>query len=135
MSSETPAPVLPEKQKSKTGLIVGISVGVVAVLGIAAAFVVPGLLDNDSEAAAGEKELTTVTIGVTNEADEYWSILQDLALDEGIKVELVNFTEYPLPNPALTAEETDLNSFQHLDYLSNHIVATGDDLVLISPTS
>ncbi len=134
MSSETPAPVLPEKKKSKTGLIVGISAGVVVLLGAVAAFVVPGLLDNDSEAAAGEKELTTVSIGVTNEADEYWSILQDLALEEGIKVELVNFTEYPLPNPALAAEETDLNSFQHLDYLSNHIVATGDDLVPISPT-
>lgn len=134
MSTQNPTPALPERKRSRTGPIVALAAAVVVALGVVAAFVVPGLLGRDDAAAAGGRELTTVTIGVTNEADEYWSILQDLALEKGIKVELVNFTEYPLPNPALAAGETDLNSFQHLDYLSNHIVATGDDLVPISPT-
>lgn len=135
MSDKTPAaPVLPEKKKSKTGLIIGIAAAVVVILGVVAAFVIPALTKPADAVAEDGTELTTVTIGVTNEADEYWSILQDLALDEGIKVELVNFTEYPLPNPALASGETDLNSFQHLDYLSSHIAATGDDLVPISPT-
>jgi len=133
MSDQTPAaPVLPEKKKSKTGLIVGIAAAVVIVLGVAAAFVIPAL--NAPAQASGEENPTVVTIGVTNEAEDYWQILKDLALDEGIEIQLVNFTEYPLPNPALAAGETDLNSFQHLDYLSNHNVATGDNLQPISST-
>ena len=131
-SNETPAPVLPERAKSKAPLILGI-VGGVAALGIAAALIVPGLVA-PAPATAEEQELTTVTVGTTNGADPQWTILAELLLEEGIVLETVNFTEYPLPNPALAAGETDLNSFQHLDYLSNHNVATGDNLQPIGST-
>ena len=133
MTDETPAPALPERAKSKTPFIIG-GVAAVAALGIVAALVVPGLVNPAESVAAGEEDLVTVSIGVTNEADPQWPILKKLALDEGIKIELVNFTEYPLPNPALAAGETDLNSFQHLDYLSNHNIATGDNLQPIGST-
>ena len=133
MTNETPAPALPERNKSKTPFIIG-GVAVVAAVGIAAALIVPGLVNPTAPVAAGEEGPVTVSIGVTNEAEEYWQILKDLALEENIKIELVNFTEYPLPNPALAAGETDLNSFQHLDYLSNHNIATGDNLQPISST-
>ena len=133
MTNETPAPALPERKKSKTPVIIG-GVAVVAALGIVAALVVPGLVNPAPVAAEGAEENVTVSIGVTNESDPQWQILKDLALEEGITIETVNFTEYPLPNPALAAGETDLNSFQHLDYLSNHNIATGDNLQPISST-
>ncbi len=136
MTEQQPAPVLPERKKSRTGLVVGIGAGVAA-LGVAAALIVPNIVDSNSAAnAAGgtENELTTVTVGTTDASQPHWEILTELLLEEGIQLETVNFSDYPLPNPALAAGETDLNAFQHLDYLSNHNVATGDDLQPIGST-
>jgi D-methionine transport system substrate-binding protein len=133
MASDTPsAPVLPERKKSKTGLIVGIAVAAVAVI-VGAALIVPNWIGG-ATAADGEEELTVVTVGTTDASQPHWEVLGELLLDEGIELELVNFTEYPLPNPALAGGETDLNAFQHLDYLSNHNIATGDDLQPIGST-
>ncbi|WP_157156902.1 MULTISPECIES: MetQ/NlpA family ABC transporter substrate-binding protein [unclassified Diaminobutyricimonas] len=133
-NTKADAPVLPERKKSKTGLIVGVAVAAVAVI-IAAILIVPSVFGNKAEpAAAGDAPLTTVKIGTTDASQPHWQILSELLLEEGIELELVNFTEYPLPNPALAAGETDLNAFQHLDYLSNHNVATGDDLQPIGST-
>jgi len=133
-NTPTDAPVLPERKKSKTGLIVGIAVAAVAVI-VAAILIVPSVFGNKAApAAAGDAEITTVKIGTTDASQPHWKILSELLLEEGIELELVNFTEYPLPNPALAAGETDLNAFQHLDYLSNHNVATGDDLQPIGST-
>lgn len=133
-NTPTDAPVLPERKKNNTGLIVGIAVAAVAVI-IAAILIVPSVFGNKAApAAAGDTAITTVTIGTTDASQPHWQILSELLLDEGIELELVNFTEYPLPNPALAAGETDLNAFQHLDYLSNHNIATGDDLQPIGST-
>jgi D-methionine transport system substrate-binding protein len=133
-NTPTDAPVLPERKKSKTGLIVGVAVAAVVVI-IAAILIVPSVFGNKAEpAAAGDAPLTTVKIGTTDASQPHWQILSELLLEEGIELELVNFTEYPLPNPALAAGETDLNAFQHLDYLSNHNIATGDDLQPIGST-
>lgn len=134
MAHDTPAaPVLPERKKSRTPLIIGITSAVLAVI-IAAVLIVPTLLAGGEAAAEGEDELTIVKIGTTDASQPHWEVLSDLLLKEGIELELVNFTEYPLPNPALAGGETDLNAFQHLDYLSNHNLATGDDLQPIGST-
>lgn len=133
--SVTDAPVLPPRKKTRTAPIVGIAVAAIAVI-IAGILVVPTWFGSNSTAAAGDGDtgLETVTVGVTDESSPQWKILGELLVDEGIKLELVNFTEYPLPNPALAGGETDLNSFQHLDYLSNHNIATGDNLQPIGST-
>lgn len=55
----------------------------------------------------------------------------DAAAEEGIEAELVDFSDYNLPNPALTAGEPDLNQFPPIIYLAPHNVATGDDLQTI----
>ncbi|WP_166878490.1 MetQ/NlpA family ABC transporter substrate-binding protein [Salinibacterium sp. ZJ450] len=129
------APVLPERKKNKTGLIAGIAIAAVAVI-IAAVLIVPSWFSSNAApaGAAGADEPVTVTIGTTDASQPHWKVLGELLLEEGIKLELINFTDYPLPNPALAAGETDLNAFQHLDYLSNHNVATGDDLQPIGST-
>ena len=136
MTQDTPpqnAPVLPPRKKSRTGLIVGLSIGAVAVIA-AAAVIIPNL-SQDAEAASGDGDApVTVSVGTTDASQPHWQVLTDLLADENITLELVNFTDYPLPNPALAGGETDLNAFQHLDYLSNHNIATGDNLQPIGST-
>lgn len=138
MSDSIPAPdapqLPPKRRRRPIALIVA---GLVVIIGVAAV-TVPRLLgggDEPAAAAAGGGGLETVRIGVTNASSPSWELFSELALAEGIDVELVNFTEYPLPNPALAAGELDANAFQHLDYLSNHNLATGDDLQPIASTS
>ena len=137
MTKDTPpqtAPVLPPRATRKTGLIVGLSVAAVAVIAAAAA-IIPNLPANTEAAAVeGAGAPVTVSIGATDASQPHWKVLSDLLAEENITLEVVNFTDYPLPNPALAGGETDLNGFQHLDYLSNHNLATGDDLQPIGST-
>jgi D-methionine transport system substrate-binding protein len=77
----------------------------------------------------------TVRIGTVGAGDPYWQTFTDAAAEEGITVELVDFTDYPQPNPALSAGEVDLNQFQHIIYLATYNVANDDDLVPIGATA
>lgn len=82
--------------------------------------------------AAAEPEL--VRIGVVDASQEYWSLLTEKAAEEGIEVELVNFSGYTEENPALTQDQIDLNLFQHLQFLGQYNVEAGEDLVPIGAT-
>ncbi len=136
-------PVLPEKPKKKnTALWVVIAVLAVAAI-VAAVLLVPSLFRSESgnepegapeEGAAAEVERTTVTLGTTDASQGHWAVLQELLAEEGIDLEIVAFDSYETPNPALADGEIDLNAFQHIDYLSDHNVATGDDLRVVGPT-
>ncbi|HYP74039.1 MAG TPA: MetQ/NlpA family ABC transporter substrate-binding protein [Microbacterium sp.] len=77
----------------------------------------------------------TVKIGVVGAGDAYWQTFTDAAKAEGIDVELVDFSEYTQPNPALSAGELDLNQFQHIIYLATYNVQADDDLVPIGSTA
>lgn len=87
-----------------------------------------------SEGAGGTAD-EPVRIGVVDSGDPYWTTFTEEAAAEGIEVELVNFTEYEQPNPALTAGELDLNQFQHIIYLATYNQQTGEDLVPIGSTA
>ncbi|KQY55609.1 MetQ/NlpA family ABC transporter substrate-binding protein [Nocardioides sp. Root140] len=76
-----------------------------------------------------------VTIGVVDSSEAYWQTYVDEAKKEGIDVELVNFTEYTQPNPALTNKDIDLNVFQHIVYLADYNVANDQDLTPIGSTA
>lgn len=76
-----------------------------------------------------------VRIGVVGAGDPYWQTYVDAAAEEGIEVEIVDFTEYTQPNPALSAGELDLNQFQHIIYLATYNVNADDDLVAIGSTA
>lgn len=76
-----------------------------------------------------------VRIGVVNSSDDQWPIFVEKATAAGIEVELVNFTEYTQPNPALSQDQLDLNQFQHLQYLADYNVAAGDTLTPIGSTA
>jgi D-methionine transport system substrate-binding protein len=84
-----------------------------------------------SDTAAGE----TVKIGVVGASDPYWETYTQAAADEGITVDIVDFTDYAQPNPALTEGELDLNQFQHIVYLAQYNVASGEDLTPIGSTA
>lgn len=89
---------------------------------------------SDAIAAAGSAD-DPVRIGVVNSGDDYWNTFTDLAEEEGISVELVNFSDYQLPNQGLTDGDLDLNQFQHLQFLANYNTATGSDLTPIGATA
>lgn len=135
MSAPTPQPARPEKPKSRVGLWV--TIAIVAVLAVIAAFVVPKLTqssDADAKPAGGSEEVTKVKLGVNDIAEAHWEVLVDLAAEENIEVELVSFTDYTTPNPALASGDIDINKFQHVRYLAQHVATQGDDLVPIGST-
>lgn len=63
----------------------------------------------------------TVKIGVCGASNDHWKAVQYVLDKEnsGIKIELVEFSAYNLPNEALNSGDIDLNSFQHKAYLYN----------------
>lgn len=88
---------------------------------------------NDS-ASGGSNETIKVKIGVTGTDGEVWPILKEKAKKEGIEIELVEFSDYTLPNQALANKEIDINSFQHIAFLSQFTKENNADLVPIGAT-
>jgi D-methionine transport system substrate-binding protein len=84
---------------------------------------------------SGDSADKVVKIGVVGASDPYWADYKQAAADEGIKVDIVDFSDYPQPNPALTEGEIDLNQFQHIVYLADYNVSTKQDLVPIGATA
>jgi len=85
--------------------------------------------------AAGDGADETVKIGVVGASDPYWAEYTEAAAAEGIEVEIVDFAEYNQPNPALSNGDIDMNQFQHLVYLADYNVASGEDLTPIGATA
>ncbi|MDR2102993.1 MAG: MetQ/NlpA family ABC transporter substrate-binding protein [Treponema sp.] len=72
---------------------------------------------------SGEKSgQTTVKIGLMGEElRPVWTEAAKLLEKDNIKIELVNFSDYAVPNRALADGDIDLNSFQHDAFLQNEI--------------
>lgn len=78
----------------------------------------------------------TVRLGVVGAAEPYWAVYEEAVEKElDIDLEIVDFGEYNLPNPALAAGDLDINQFQHIIFLAEHNAATGDDLTPIGSTA
>lgn len=88
-----------------------------------------------SGASGDSAENEIVRIGVVGAGDPYWETYTEAAAEEGIQVEIVDFSEYTQPNPALAAGELDLNQFQHVIYLATYNVNADDDLQPIGSTA
>jgi D-methionine transport system substrate-binding protein len=86
-------------------------------------------------AGSGDGADGPVRIGTVGAGDPYWETFTAAAAEEGIEVELVDFTDYPQPNPALAAGEIDINQFQHVVYLADYNEANGEDLAPIGATA
>ncbi|SEO03818.1 D-methionine transport system substrate-binding protein [Amphibacillus marinus] len=81
-----------------------------------------------------QSETIHVKIGVTGSDGQSWDIIKEGAAEEGIEIELVEFSDYTLPNHALANEEVDINSFQHLAFLSQFNVENDYNIVPIGAT-
>lgn len=69
-------------------------------------------------------------VGVS--AGPYGDILREaarLAALEGLKVEVIEFSDWNQPNAALQAGDIDLNNFQHRPYLAAQVKARGYNIV------
>ena len=97
---------------------------------------------NDTAAteAAGDKtedsgELTTLKLGVVGAVyEDLWAPAQEALKDEGIDLELVQFSDYNTPNNALNSGEIDLNAFQHQIFLKSDLDANGYEVETIGYT-
>jgi D-methionine transport system substrate-binding protein len=127
-------PVLPPKNRgNRTGLVAGIVVVALVLVGAVVFLLTRGSSDEPA-ASGGSTSPTVVKLGTTDVAQPHWEILKALAAKENIDLEIVGFSEYTQPNPALTEDEIDLNAFQHILYLADHNNNTGDDLQPIGST-
>jgi len=75
-------------------------------------------------------QTTPLKIGVS--AGPYGDILRftaDLAAKEGLKAEIIEFSDWVQINEALNRGDLDANNFQHIPYLENQVKQRGYDLV------
>lgn len=108
-----------------------------AVLTMTASLTACGSKSSDSSTASGDTGHTAepvhVTVGVTGAVHEQiWAPAIETLKEEGIDLELVQFSDYTLPNNALANGDIDLNAFQHHLYLDAEIENYGYEITKIA---
>ena len=86
-------------------------------------------------AAAGSASAETIKVGVT--AGPHAQILEQVkpvAAKQGLDIQIIEFTDYVIPNQALAAGDLQANSFQHEPYLDNQVKDRGYELVNVGKT-
>jgi D-methionine transport system substrate-binding protein len=82
--------------------------------------------------SAQEKSLKLgVTAGPYGDVDRFAA---SLASKQGLKVEVIEFADYQMPNVALASGDIDFNDMQSRKYLKAQTEARGYDFVVIAPT-
>jgi len=76
-----------------------------------------------------------IKVGVTpGEHAEIMEKVKDIAAKKGLNIEILEFSDYVVPNQALADGDLNANSFQHQPYLDNQIADRGFDLVAVGKT-
>ncbi len=76
-----------------------------------------------------------IKIGVTpGEHAQIMEKVKDVAAQKGLNIEILEFSDYVVPNQALADGDLNANSFQHQPYLDNQIADRGFDLVSVGKT-
>ncbi|HLR59711.1 MAG TPA: MetQ/NlpA family ABC transporter substrate-binding protein [Pseudogracilibacillus sp.] len=77
----------------------------------------------------------SLKVGVTGGPHELiFEVVQDLAKEDGLDLELVVFSDYIMPNTALDEGEIDLNSYQHGPFLDEYNDDHDTNLVAAFPS-
>ena len=93
---------------------------IVSVLAISVAFA----------SGSAEADPNTIKVGATPDPHAaLLALVQDDLAEQGITLQIVEFTDYVTPNEALAAGELDANYFQHLPYLESYNAERGYNLV------
>ena len=90
--------------------------------------------DTADNAAGNNGHNVTVKIGTTEADQEAWRVFKDLAADNGIDLDIVQFSDYSPVNEALAQGELDVNKFQHIKYLAAYNQSSGNDLRVVGST-
>lgn len=88
---------------------------------------------NQQESAGEESQ--EVSIGVIGGVSaEIWEDVASRLAEDDIHLDVVSFSDYVQPNRALAEGELDLNAFQHVAFLTEHVTDTGAPIVPIGYT-
>ncbi len=85
--------------------------------------------------SAGTALAEDIKVGVT--AGEHAQIMEkvkEIAAKKGLNIDIVEFSDYVVPNQALADGDLNANSFQHQPYLDNQIADRGFDIVSVGTT-
>jgi len=97
-------------------------------LGLLASLSLLGM--NLSLAQAQDKNHVKIGVMAGDEGD-VWKVAAKVAKErDGFEIELVYFSDYTIPNEALSAGDIDANAFQHQPYLDEQISQRGYDLTI-----
>ncbi|WP_182353772.1 MetQ/NlpA family ABC transporter substrate-binding protein [Flaviflexus huanghaiensis] len=85
--------------------------------------------ETPEETTAADGELVTLTVGASPvpHADILAFINENLAEEAGIAIEIVEYSDYVLPNRNLDAGDLDANFFQHVPYFDVQVEENGFD--------
>lgn len=87
---------------------------------------------NTNQTSTGE---TKVKLGVSSIDGPVWQMLQEKSKEEGIDLEIVELSDWQLPNDALSNGEIDMNAFQHIAFLSQYNIQKNKKLTPIGARS
>ncbi|MDS3994777.1 dipeptide ABC transporter glycylmethionine-binding lipoprotein [Staphylococcus capitis] len=77
-------------------------------------------------AACGSNNDKKVTIGVASNDTKAWEKVKELAKKDDIDLEIKHFSDYNVPNKALSDGDIDMNAFQHFAFLDQYKKAHKD---------
>ena len=94
----------------------------------------PGTADTPAaNTQTGSLEGTTLKVGASPAPHaEILAVVKELLAEEGINLEIVEFTDYIQPNTAVENGSIDANYFQHITYLNNFNAENGTHLVSVA---
>lgn len=88
----------------------------------------------ESTAETGELAGTTLKVAASPTPHaEILNVAKDILAEQGIDLEVIEFTEYVQPNLVTESGEVDANYFQHKPYLDGFNVKQGTHLVSVGP--
>lgn len=86
-------------------------------------------------AACGGNNSKKVTIGVASNDTKAWEKVKELAKKDDIDLEIKHFSDYNVPNKALSDGDIDLNAFQHFAFLDQYKKAHKDTNIEVLSTT
>lgn len=97
--------------------------------------VVLGALSGCGKKEDSKEENRTIKIGLTGTIyEDIWNPIVEDFKEKGITIELVQFSDFSLPNQALDAGDIDLNAFQHHAYFDSDVASNGYEITPIADT-
>ncbi len=87
------------------------------------------------EEQGSEPKNEVIKLGVTGAVyEELWAPAIRALAEDGVTLELVQFSDFSLPNNALDSGDIQLNAFQHHAYFENDKSTNGYDIAILTDT-